>query len=334
MSPDLLPAQIERAHADAGAVLNKRISPSTAAEYQRVAQRLVGTPLDDIASMRTPTRRVAVASIKRHIAGEIRRAKQDGDVESLRALTTQWCAFLARFPPPQTNALLAAFERQQRERKPGTAVRTRSKKALLAKLPRDWRERVLRRLASIKSPHAAAVAILDATGARPEELHRGVIVKQLPDGQIQCRLQLAKGRGRTDERTITVDPAQSVGAHVLARGLQRVGTGELHVQITSKMALCNALRRAGRHLFKRGDLTPYAYRHQFAADQKRSGTDRLQIAAAMGHSDDRMLSRYGAAMQGSTNRQIKAETTRQPKAEHARQFAQIRARAQDKGRKR
>jgi len=79
----------------------------------------------------------------------------------------------------------------------------------------------------------------------------------------------------------------------------------------NKNALKLALQRAGITLFKyvREPLTASCFRDQFAADQKRDGIGSVSVAAALGHSSDKMQSKCGSAS-GAGGERIAAALTR------------------------
>lgn len=176
----------------------------------------------------------------------------------------------------------------------------RSKRAGLARLPADWREQMWG-AAPAESPYRAALAILHLAGARPAELLAGVQVVA-DDGKLHITMEGAKRgvdqqHGR-ESRTITVaiEGAQATWLFELAAA----ANGGMTVQIANTKRLADEVTRIGRKLWprKKETVSPYSYRHAYAADVKAAFPDDWDtVAAALGHSVPETQRLYGRAQQ-------------------------------------
>lgn len=137
----------------------------------------------------------------------------------------------------------------------------------------------------------AAIALLWATGCRPAEIERGVIVT-LEDGALKVIIRGAKTsdkRGQP-ERVLTIDRNSEAGQALESamKGLDKITIRRGASRLTKDFA--GIREKTGL------DVSPYSMRHQFAADMKAAG-DRAQTARAMGHLSIDSQSAYGVAAQ-------------------------------------
>ena len=181
-----------------------------------------------------------------------------------------------------------------------------------------------------KRAYVGPLAVLWATGARPEELRRGIQLKlDRQNNAVVAHIDCAKTRRTKQIRTITFDVDSSEASKLLARALGRLAVNQtITVQIESKTALTNAIRRYGKEFGITEDVTPYCFRHQFAADQKSAEIGSLDLARALGHSTDHMGSRYGARLQGKAGATlVRPTSTLVPTPQKALQLARLKQRA-------
>ena len=310
-------------------ILSKRIGKSTQAEYLRVAKRSADKSIDEIASLPKSSRRVVVAASKRQLALEVKSGAA-GSREKLGVLCDRFPDFEA-YESKLRNRTFADIFQAQLSSTDTVRTLTKTKKRTLALLPDDWRERMLRRaLSAPKRTYVAPIAVLWATGARPEELRRGIVLKlDHASNAIVAQIDCAKTRRTRQIRTITFAGESSLAALLLSRALGRLEPGKtITVQVESKTALTNALRRYGNTFGIREDVTPYCFRHQFAADQKSAEIGSLDLARALGHSTDQMGSRYGARQQGKSGATlVRPTSTLEPTPQKALQLAKLKQRA-------
>ncbi len=173
-------------------------------------------------------------------------------------------------------------------------------------LPRSdiWQAQVY---AAATVAQKAAVAVLWASGARPDEIERGVEVKWVKrndtDAEEFYLMVTIKGAKITEAsgqeiRQIVIDPSSAVGqaledqmgedtSIIVKRGAKRLNND--FAKIREKTGL---------------KTSPYSLRHQFSANLKAEfGPDRAdEIAQAMGHATDRSQGRYGSPRQAQSGK--------------------------------
>ena len=307
------------------------LSESTRREYQRVAKRSINFSIAELTTMKRATRRVAVAALKRNFALSVLRGDPSERIDAEAKLLLLCNAFPdleTTVKARENRTLEQMFAAQVQAEKPRIVERVTSKKQMLSSLPKDWRERVLNESMRTRSKYRGAICALFLTGARPEEIRRGIRFSMSEDGAIEALINCAKSRSTEQFRTLKIGADSSQAAKIIEGVLKQQGT--LTIRYENKSALTNAVRRAGRKLFKtvRQDLTPYCFRHQFSADQKRAGIGSVLVAAALGHSSDKMQSKYGSALQSAGGAQVLGvECTREPKAERAKQLEKLKSKS-------
>jgi len=166
-------------------------------------------------------------------------------------------------------------------------------------LPKDWRQKVIEALLRTKNTHSIHAIVAMLTGCRPQELLNGVKIKYREPGQIEFVIRGAKVTERSGQptRTLVIDSSQNKFAVNLERHLKFKDGHEMELSIKSKDSFQKAVVRAAKRVgFKK--VTPYSFRNQFSADLKSDGWDRVSIAIALGHINDRTQQVYGAVNQG------------------------------------
>lgn len=167
-----------------------------------------------------------------------------------------------------------------------------SKRHVLPGLPKDWRMDMWK--AAIKSgKYLDAIAVLSCCGCRPAELEAGVEMKRLPEG-ILFAIGGAKTHGGKfgQKKRFILIGIQSPEAVHLAQQL----SGQRVLTVTAKAALLkDSVANLSRKVWPRrkSNVTPYVYRHQFAADMKAGGLGTNQVAQALGHSVEETQRFYG-----------------------------------------
>lgn len=173
-------------------------------------------------------------------------------------------------------------------------------------LPRsdDWQALVYE---AASPAQKAAVAVLWASGARPDEIERGVEVKWVErkdtDAEEFYLMVTIKGAKLTEtsgqeERKIVIDPSSAAG-----RALEDQ-MGE-----DTSIIVKRGAKRLNKDFEKIREKTgfktsPYSLRHQFSANLKAEfGPDRAdEVAKAMGHATDRSQGRYGSPQQAKSGK--------------------------------
>ncbi len=192
----------------------------------------------------------------------------------------------------------------------------RSKKGDMAKLPANWRERVLleaQKGGARASRIVDAVALLWATGCRPAELEKGVSV-QLVGKQLVIMIEGAKvgkidnGEVKADrgiaKRRLTLDAdlndATRRLAAIAAKGVKGVAT--VGYNAGTMRVVMNRLSRAVLGVSKAKNppsISAYSFRHAMASDLKSCDTltdeERAQV---MGHLAVDSIQAYGRRRRG------------------------------------
>jgi integrase len=311
----------------------RKVSDKTAAEYHREFARMHARGAGDLrpeagtTSKRTYYRRRAALTwgaqqALEQMLREQDRAQKAGDWNQVRrvlASMTDVISLLERYPPQREPGEGLTENRQCPIENPAPR---KSKKAGLAKLPADWREQLWSILPPA-SKYRSAIAVLELAGARPSELVAGVDV--VSDGEnlhitIYGTKRGVDGQHGRESRTITlaVDTPQ-------AKWLWRAAaesTGGVRVTVESAKRLADEVARLGRRLWprKRDTVSPYTYRHAFAADVKtQHPEDWDTIAAALGHSVPETQRHYGRAKQsrGGGGRFLGIAASESPKGQRA-----------------
>ncbi len=171
-----------------------------------------------------------------------------------------------------------------------------SKRYGLSKLDPCWREKIF---ASIHSDRLKlAVSVLSATGCRPSELERGVVVRAC-NGQLHFGIQGSKcdsetGRGQP-VRVLVVENSTQWGQYL---------DQQLANQPGQSMRVCydaggvsQRLREKSREIWPRRKslISAYSYRHFMGKSLKESSVGADIIASVLGHATDYSQAVYGRA---------------------------------------
>lgn len=306
--------------------VNTSASEKTLAQYRAGYQRMIARGLTP-EKMANTVRSFYFyrAAHVHHFASSIReelrlsdKAQRNGDqasfLEGVARIETL-CSELERYRPDPSGKHLAAgktskwaVEAEKRKRT-GIAVQSHSKRSRLRGLPVDWRERMF--ATSERSKYREAIAVLALTGARPAEIECGVSVALSVTGSLVFNIQGKKthgGKFGQEMRVLEVLP-QSPDAIFLVNRVK--AHGPLMVKADAG-ALSDRVRMIGKSVFPRLKecISCYVYRHQFAADLKKSGMSGVDVSAALGHCADETKRYYGAAQSGlSGNRLLSVKGT-------------------------
>jgi integrase len=166
--------------------------------------------------------------------------------------------------------------------------RVQSKRGDLKHFDRDWRERVIE--ASCGGAYEEVVWVLAATGCRPAELRRGVILNPKGD-HVQVRIAGAKVTDSSGQpwRELKVS-WRWMPQEMIERLKGRVD----YVVSIQDGTLRSVVARIGRKLWPKGKrLCPYHFRHEAAADMRESGWSADEIGGALGQRVSETASHYG-----------------------------------------
>lgn len=172
----------------------------------------------------------------------------------------------------------------------------RSKKNTLGLLAPNWREKIFESIQSHKLK--TAVAVLSATGCRPNELERGVLVL-LEGGELVIvilgsKVNKLQNRGQV-KRILLVHKLSLWGAFLKTQVLS-YPESRMHVTYDSG-GISQRLREKSRELWPRRKtlVSAYTYRHFIGKSMKESGEPPDKIAQALGHASDYSQAVYGRA---------------------------------------
>lgn len=200
--------------------------------------------------------------------------------------------------------LLQQYHDQQKKGFIQTRRRRVSKRQALQGLRADWREQICRRSENGKYGLAMLVAAL--TGCRPAELERGVVISESGGseeiGQINFMIDGVKVSGGQGQphRCISY---RSNDPHPLVRAIRqelegRLDNGACRVQVEKALNFTVEVRRLAQCLWPTHphSITAYCFRHQWAADLKRTqSTD--SVSRGLGHLSAKTRRYYGQAGQ-------------------------------------
>lgn len=221
---------------------------------------------------------------------------------------------LQRYAPDPNRARLISREKSS---VPVPRGKNRSKRVGLSKLPTDWRERFWG-VVSKRSVYRAAIAATMLTGVRPAELVSGIKVELGENGELIFTIRGAKTQGglygqQARQLTISSDSEMAV---YLGSIVER--SGPQVVKISDARLLGNQISAYSKKCWPRHDIriSPYSFRHQFAADLKAAG-DADAVSLALGHAVADTAQHYGTARQARPTgaRLLRVTTTRQLKKE-------------------
>lgn len=192
-----------------------------------------------------------------------------------------------------------AIQRVEGAERPDLIGRRSTKRRTLPN-SEDWQQRVYEAATTAQRP---AVAVMWATGARPDEVEKGVVVewgehKASNKDYLMITISGAKVTEMSgqEERIIVIDPDSKAGKVlsdqmddkqkiIIQRGAKRLNKD--FAVIREKTGL---------------KVSPYSMRHQFSANLKAElGSDQAdKIAQAMGHATTRSQGRYGSVKQAQS----------------------------------
>lgn len=221
-------------------------------------------------------------------------AQRRGDVEGAQRLVDEALEALERW-----RAVEAA-------EKPERTPRSRSKRR---QVPRDetWQMDVLKRT---REQHRDAVLVVWASGCRPIELERGIVVDLDQDGEPVLKIQGGKARIDKDgnqigqkEREVTISRWTFLG-QMLADMCQ---DGPTTITMKRKR-LEKVLEEAGEKAGLKHRLSAYTFRHQFGAEMKANG-DQEETAKALGHVSGESQQHYGHRKQAKAGSVVRVKAT-------------------------
>jgi integrase len=187
----------------------------------------------------------------------------------------------------------------EKRRNAGQKLHSYTKRVRLRGLPNDWRERMFAGLKA-GSKYQDVVAVLSATGARPEEFNAGIAVTLESRDSVETLnfkiggVKTHGGKYGQDTRSFNVKIDRLELVYLRDRLLESNGA----LVVTSVAgALSDKVRQLSQKVFPnfKKTVSAYVFRHQFAAELKASGISDAEVSAALGHCVDETKGYYGAA---------------------------------------
>lgn len=277
------------------------ISEHTATEYRRAYDRLEGMHWRDYAKERQATKRTASVlraawrrSVARQLIDAITESEKAPTPDEKRTARSRMDGLALSLLEDLTTE---AYQPPEGAPRAGAG----SKRKTLRKLPTDWRAQMY---AAARSLDDKLRILALACGARPEELRMSVMLESLEGNAIRVTIQGAKTGEHSgqEERVLTINnPKELVGTQ-FKPGQKRMISSDPGQAFQKRMT-----RLAAKLNFK--EVTPYSFRHAFAADLKKSGMATSEIAKAMGHQSEKMQRNYGHAAQSKGGRRLEVTVT-------------------------
>lgn len=165
-----------------------------------------------------------------------------------------------------------------------------SKRKDLPKMPKDWKERMLRRGA--QSPrYGLPTLVIAVTGCRPEELVKGVDL-QFDGNGIVAKILGAKVSEHSGQEWRKFKLQPGVMPTELVEQIKAAGT--LTVSIKSTDAFRTHLTRLSAELFPgKPAVTGYSFRHSLAENLREAGWEAEELAAVLGQAVSETQAYYG-----------------------------------------
>lgn len=289
---------------------NKKLSPQTATEYQKIGARIMalhssGAQFKTIISeskTRSHYHKKLVASEffarldllrileKLHdtLKNERNDVHEEHDLQALESDLRKLCCSLEELTSTRSQGYV------------GPSRKRRSKRLTLSRLPDDWREQLYAHGKSGK--YADAILVCALCGCRPAELQKGVSVSLEYDSNLQkpvLRIAIDGVKvSNTQGQSIRQINYSADSDHPLVRAMvHRVlanDTKSMLIRINSSINFTVEVRRLGRKLWPRisSDVTAYCFRHQFSADLKAAESPE-RVSIGLGHRSAKTRKFYG-----------------------------------------
>lgn len=274
------------------------VSEHTAAEYSRAHDRLGGMHWRDYAQAHKATKRTASvlrAAWRRSVASQlidaINQSEKAATADDRRAARSQMDALALSL---LEDTLASAYQPPEGSARAGAG----SKRKTLRKLPPDWRAVMFKNA----TPDDKFRILALACGARPEEIRKGVKIDFLEDYVIKVTIQGAKVTEKSgqDERVLTIKNIGTLIGVKFKAGKSRI------IASDPGQAFQKRVTRLAEKL-KFDGVTPYSFRHAFAADLKKSGATSSEIAKSLGQQSEKTQRHYGHASQSRGSRRLDVE---------------------------
>ena len=278
----------------ARAILDERVSASTLDEYARIEKRLAGRhwydyavehQLKNVGPIRAAWRRATAKQVLIELA------------KSEDCVLTSDARAVARAAAVKLVEQLAEEITYARP-----ASRRASKREGQRDLPGDWREKLLM---AMPEKYKTQFMVMAFTGARPEEIRRGVSISAMQNGMLEFRIEGAKRSeitgGGQDWRCLVVNPSVSMPVFGMAlhAGVLEKG-GVAHLPPSAGLGLQKAITRTAQDKLGYPNISAYSLRHAFASELKSKKVNGDAISLAMGHVSRDSKQSYGRWRSGKS----------------------------------
>lgn len=173
------------------------------------------------------------------------------------------------------------------------------------KLDPDFRAKLVAKAYKEQSKYADLLTMLWATGCRPAELEKGILIVRTSDTEwgfkiLGCKVNEDKNRGQKQRsfRLEVVDEQLKANLEKIFDKLsadKKSATFKLNKETTIN-GLAKYTRRLSQKLWPRRKehASPYSFRHALATDLKNAtGLSRSQVAQVLGHRSEASQDAYG-----------------------------------------
>lgn len=200
--------------------------------------------------------------------------------------------------------LLQAFTHLQKTGLQTTRRKRKSKRQALSGLPDDWRDALYER--SKAGKYGLAILVASLSGCRPAELQKGIRIWRTYDARLQsdvinieikgAKVKATQGQPHRLIRYRVLDSHPLIVA--MNSLLDQQLLQALQVQISSTINFTVEIRRLSKSLWPAHPhaITAYCFRHQWAADAKRT-QPADSVSQGLGHLSAKTRSNYGQAQQ-------------------------------------
>ncbi len=198
---------------------------------------------------------------------------------------------LRRYPPNERSGTT-------KWKRPVEGIVRKGKRRGLSSLPKTWRQMMVEQCPA-NSAYRDALIISALTGCRPSELAKGVVIEATTE-KLWITIQGAKVTPTSGQPVRQLEFSAAVPFAQVLQTITSAQAGGMVTMIDCPKAFSDFVRALSRQVFPESKyvVSPYSFRHAFAADRKAEKLPKDQIAAMMGHLSMQSQKAYGIASQG------------------------------------
>ena len=308
-----------------------KVTPKTEESYKVLSDRLraSGKSIEELAGTRKSfySYRAAESHIRKQEIKELSKSldsamksKTWSEVDRIDAKLKGHVEWFKKYPVGEGRNIDTNEKRSEFQAKQPSEF-SNAKRESVSNLPTDWRDKVFN---ETKLNDRDSLAVVSLTGARPEELKKGVKISQ--EGNTftftiaGAKIDEKRGKGQP-ERTIEIDRAELQKSIEGRWILNNTKTPSKTVKLEgTPAAFSMRIHRASLRAMpnEKDSASPYTYRHAFSTRLKvasaRGEISSEEISRALGHQSDRSRENYGTREQaaGAGDGGIKSATSSKP----------------------